>query len=45
MVALNKIDRSYDWKADKDSSSYLTLKKQSSEALNDYDTKYRKIIL
>ena len=45
VVALNKIDRSYNWKANKDGSSYLTLKQQSKEALHDYDDKYRKIIL
>lgn len=45
VVALNKIDRSYDWKPIKDGSSFLTLKQQSKEALHDYDDKYRKIIL
>lgn len=45
VVALNKIDRSYNWKANKDGSSYLTLKQQSKEALHDYDDKFRKIIL
>jgi translation initiation factor 5B len=28
VVALNKIDRSYEWKVEKDSSSYLALKRQ-----------------
>jgi len=44
-VALNKIDRSYGWKATKDWSSYLTLKSQSSESFNDYQTKLQKIML
>jgi len=45
VVALNKIDRSYGWKATNDWSSYLTLKSQSNEAIHDYETKLQKIIL
>lgn len=45
VVALNKIDRSYSWVADNDQSSYLSLKKQNSDAFNDYETKRQKIIL
>lgn len=44
-MALNKIDRSYGWKAEEDSSSYLTLKKQKAESLHDYETKLNKIIV
>ena len=45
VVALNKIDRSYNWKARKDSSSYLTLQDQQPESKQDYEDKLRKIIL
>ena len=45
MVALNKIDRSYGWKAQKDHSSYLTLKQQAVESIDDYSSKLKKIIL
>lgn len=45
VVALNKIDRSYGWKEDRDSSSYLTLKKQKIESVDDYQSKLNKIKL
>jgi translation initiation factor 5B len=45
VVALNKIDRSYNWKSKNDHSSYLTLKDQAVETLDDYDSKLKKIIL
>lgn len=45
VVALNKIDRSYNWKAKNDHSSYLSLKDQLTESLDDYNDKLRKIIL
>lgn len=45
MVALNKIDRSYNWKSKNDTSSYLALKEQKSETFDDYHDKLRKIIL
>ena len=45
VIALNKIDRSYGWKPTIDGSSYLTLREQSTESLNDYNTKMKKVIL
>lgn len=45
MVALNKIDRSYGWKAKNDQSSYLTLKDQEQATFDDYNDKLKKIIL
>jgi translation initiation factor 5B len=45
VVALNKIDRSYGWKAKNDTSSFLSLKDQSGESIHDYETKLNKIIL
>ncbi len=44
VVALNKIDRCYGWKSDKDGPSFTSLKNQSSETKHDFETKYRKII-
>jgi translation initiation factor 5B len=45
VVALNKIDRSYGWRKEEDGCSYLSLKRQTSTAFNDYETKLRKVKL
>lgn len=45
VVALNKIDRSYDWEAFADSSSYESLKKQKPESFHDYQEKLSKVML
>lgn len=44
VVALNKIDRSYNWKSKKDTSSFLALKEQTSETIDDYKSKSKGII-
>lgn len=44
VVALNKIDRSYDWKVEKDSSSYLALKRQEETTISDYKNRLSKVI-
>ena len=45
VVALNKIDRSYNWKSTNDGSSYLSLKNQKSETFDDYRNKCKNIIM
>lgn len=44
VVALNKIDRCYGWKSDRDGPSFTSLKNQSPETKHDFETKYKKII-
>jgi translation initiation factor 5B len=44
VIALNKIDRSYDWKKSINGSSYLSLKKQSEATRNDYEERLLKIL-
>jgi translation initiation factor 5B len=44
-VALNKIDRSYNWQCFADESSYTSLKNQKPESFHDYQTKLEKVIL
>ncbi len=45
MVALNKIDRCYNWKPKNDTSSYLSLMEQSSETKDDFNNKLATIKL
>lgn len=45
VVALNKIDRSYNWKSKNNHSSFLALKDQEIATFDDYNDKLKKIIL
>lgn len=44
VVALNKIDRTFDWKVVKDRSSYEALKAQDSTTLDDYKNRLSQVI-
>ena len=44
VVALNKIDRTFDWKVVKDRSSYEALKAQDSTTLDDYNNSLSQVI-
>lgn len=44
VVALNKIDRCYGWQSKNDHPSYLALKYQKPETINDYESKLKKVI-
>lgn len=45
VVALNKIDRSYNWKSKNDYSSYKSLQEQKQETVDDYNHKCKNIIM
>ncbi|EAS07789.1 elongation factor Tu GTP-binding domain protein (macronuclear) [Tetrahymena thermophila SB210] len=44
VIALNKIDRTYDWKTEEFASSYISFKNQSKENKNDFNHRYNQII-
>lgn len=44
VIALNKIDRLYGWKAETGASSYVSLKKQSRDVKLEFEDRVRKII-
>jgi translation initiation factor 5B len=44
VVALNKIDRSFEWKVEKDRSSYIALKEQGPNTLDDYKNRLSQVI-
>lgn len=43
IVALNKIDRLYHWKAEKDRDSRASIEAQSDGTQNDFETKYQQV--
>ena len=43
IVALNKIDRLYHWKAEKDRDSRASIENQSDGTQNDFETKYQQV--
>lgn len=45
VVALNKIDRSYQWVSTPDSSSYVSLKGQSETTVQDYNNRLNQVKL
>jgi translation initiation factor 5B len=45
VVALNKIDRSYQWISAPDSSSYVSLKAQSGPTVQDYTNRLNQVKL
>jgi translation initiation factor 5B len=45
VVALNKIDRCYNWEKAIDQPSFTQLKNQKSETKHDFDTKLKKVIM
>ena len=44
VIALNKIDRCYEWKSEKFVSSYLSLNKQQQHTQSDFYNRYNKVI-
>ena len=43
VIALNKIDRTYNWKADEFGSSYKSIQAQSKETKNDFDYRFGQV--
>lgn len=45
VVALNKIDRSYQWVSKPDSSSFVSLKNQNETTIQDYNNRLNQVKL